>query len=178
MNLTINTTSSPFTLDMYATFTSDSAEENILENLREENPAITYDDLDWTYDHETVHRELADLWCEFVLENIPAITQATTTSIYSPKYYNYTTDSADIDITYDSSIIDTYIQEHAPQYLAYCRDRSYHIESPLENDEEKICYYLEGLNLSDDWTDYAYEKINETIYNALDYTIKPTNPTF
>lgn len=109
----------PYTIDTYSTFTTDHAEEYLLEAMREENPDIVYDDIDWNYDHEGHIQALAENCvalmnkniCDNVIKSITLNGKA-----YSPKEYNFTTDNAPISITYNEEALAVYIEEHREKY--------------------------------------------------------------
>lgn len=178
-SLTLNTIGTPFTLDMYSTFTTDSTEDLILDNIREEYPDITYDDLDWTYDMDMIHSKLADLVVDFMsdmqvqytTDQTPLFKVTGVKSLHRPKYYNYTTDSADLDIEYDQSRLDQFIEENKSEYLKFCERSNHYTSTPLDDDTEKLYFYIEKNydHESDNWIYHAFENINETMYNAISY---------
>ena len=52
-NIVLNSMFTPYTIDTYSTFTMDNEEDYVIESLSEESGReLTYDDIDWTYDHK------------------------------------------------------------------------------------------------------------------------------
>lgn len=183
MKTILNTISSPFTLDQYYTFTTDSVEEMILEWQKDDGKPSTYDDYEWTYDMDAIHKKLASLWCEFVLDKYNQfmkdadviIKDCKVLSIHSPKYYNYTTDSADIEIQFDARKLNAFIKRNANDYIEFCWESSHYTSTPMDDYMEKLAFYMDSIAKIDDWEDewlcFAYGEVNETMYNSISYDL-------
>ena len=183
MKAIINTIASPFTLDMYSTFTMDSCEEIILECQKDEWKPSDYDSYNWTYNIDAIHNRLASLWCEFMLdkynvwlnENDVIIKDCKLLSIHRPKYYNYTTDSADIEVEFDARKLNAFIKRNDKLYRLFCQESSHYTSYPMDDSMEKLAFYMQSIAYIDDWEDewfcFAYESINETMYNSISYEL-------
>lgn len=183
MKTIINTIASPFTLDQYHTFTTDSTEENILLYQADDGKPSDYDSYDWTYDIDAIHRKLGELWCEFVLDKYNLwiknediiIKDCKLLSIHRPKYYNYTTDSADIEVEFDTRKLNAFIKRNEKLYREFCERSSHYTSTPMEDYMEKLAFYMEKIaveeRLQDEWICFAYEGVNETMYNSISYDL-------
>lgn len=130
----------PYTLDTYSTFNLD-CEEQLMDEGK------TYDDYEWEYDTKNYLAALAENWQKLMRENILdsvilSITVAGAPS--SPNYYNFTTDSAPIEIEYDLEALAAYIAAHR----AYYDDNKRHSYDGYmwlgEDIDAQIIYYLEN----------------------------------
>lgn len=182
MKAILNTIASPFTLDMYSTFTTDSCEENILQWQEDDGKPSDYDSYDWTYDMDEIHNWLGKLWCEFVLDKYNQfmkddiiIKDCKVLSIHRPKYYNYTTDSADIEVEFDARKLNAFIKRNKKLYMEFCERSSHYTSTPMEDYMEKLAFYMESIAKIDDleweWIMFAYEGVNETMYNSISYDL-------
>ena len=172
----MNSIGSPFTLDMYCTFITESAEEYHIEIFNEEhNTNLSYDSFEWTYDMDSIHKELAECWKDYVLEHFPElIKDISIISLHRPKYYNYTTDSADFELTVDTDFLDSFIDKNKESYIYFTYPREYNLHyssDPLNDTLEKVYFYMhtksEKENLEDNYIIDTFEKISETMYNAI-----------
>lgn len=120
--LKMSITDTPYTIDTYSTFDLDSADEFIMENIKEDHPELTdisYDDIDWTYDNKGYVQALADNWLKLMKEHIKDAIILDITSdgpAYSPREYNFTTDSAPVSFTIDQEALEAYIALHKEAY--------------------------------------------------------------
>lgn len=104
-------------IDTYQTYNAGDFEYNMVQYYNEQNGTnLEYDDFEWDYDMDTVVSELAEKRAELLESDNEAISKVVTLATYSPKEYNYQTDSADYEITYDESVVDNYIKEHAEDF--------------------------------------------------------------
>lgn len=138
----LSTLDTPYTLDTYATFPID-CEDQIIDDGK------TYEDYEWEYDIENYLQALADNWeklmraniLDNVLKNITVTGKAT-----SPRFYNYTTDSAPITIEYDEKALHAYIDAHRAEYEAKKR-RSYDGYMWLgEEEDAMLIWYMETVS--------------------------------
>lgn len=183
MKTIIATIASPFTLDMYSTFTTDSVEEMILEFQKDEWKPSDYDSYDWTYDIDAIHNRLGELWCEFMLDKFNLemkdddiiIKDCKLLSIHRPNYYNYTTDSADIEVEFDARKLNAFIKRNKKLYMEFCFTSQHYTSTPMDDYMEKLAFYMDSIAKIDDWEDewlcFAYEGVNETMYNSISYDL-------
>lgn len=105
------------TIDTYQTFTGDQADENLISYYNEEhNTDYDYDDFEWEYDHAQIVSDLAERRSEFLESESPAIHKCIPVATGSPREYNFSTDYAMFEITYDEDIVWGYIKEHKEDY--------------------------------------------------------------
>lgn len=124
---------------------------------------------------ESIHKKLADIWKDFLLDNFQdVITDIKVLSIHRPKYYNYTTDSANFSITYNARKVNAFIKQHAKEYAKYTEPLEYNLhysECPESDNLEKLYFYMNTIaerdNLTDDYIMHAYEEVQETMYNSI-----------
>lgn len=154
----------PYTLDTYQTFTSDSFEEHELESLSEEHGReISYDDIDWTYDHEKLVEMLYDNAIDLLQKNIiddVILAVEKDGAPWSPREYNFSTD--------DGNIIFTVNHEKLVQFCQ--NDSDYHkdkIQSVsgfmwLGNDDQTMLNYYLAKKTASEYTpdDYYSDQID------------------
>lgn len=135
-----NLDSEIITIDTYQMFNGDSFIESELENFREDGKSSDYDSYDWKFNHDNIVRDLANNSINIILQAIkhePAgkiILDIDYVKSQSPKFYNHTTDSYIMRVTYDvdalaaycikhedeiKSITDTYIHADSPENITY-----------------------------------------------------------
>ena len=178
--ITLDTSDTPYTLDTYATFTMDNTDEYMLENERETNPNAEYDDFDWTCDHKGYLQSLADNWLVLMRENIldsVILAIEITGAPISPREYNFSTDRAPIEITYNETALLEYIAKHREQYEKEKR-HSYdgYIWLGDERDNE-IMWYMQNastvLYTPDAYVMDQYEYMNEREFDYVTCTLLP-----
>ena len=87
------------TVDTYQTFTGDSSDEMFLEGQTENGESGEWDDYDWTYDNDAIHRGLAEASIEAIVDQFckpggaEIIQSIELLSTWSPREYNFKTDS-------------------------------------------------------------------------------------
>lgn len=87
------------TVDTYQTFTGDSSDQMFLEGQTENGESGEWDDYDWTYDHDAIHRGLAEASIEAIVDQFckpggaEIIQSIELLSTWSPREYNFRTDS-------------------------------------------------------------------------------------
>jgi hypothetical protein len=127
----LNIMFTPWTIDTYQTFVTDSYEEQAIEyyNERESYEAqkngtndarvYTYDDFEWEYDHKGFVKCLADNWVHFMRENIlddVILAVELDGEPWSPRQYNFSTDNANIKFTVDYEKLMAYIEANREHY--------------------------------------------------------------
>lgn len=170
----------PYTIDTYSTFTSDSDEEMIIENYREDTGRdIEYDNIEWNYDHKGFVQNLAEKWCELLNENITDDVIQKIELVgkaYSPREYNFRTDNCETAFTVDYDALKAYIDANKE---AYDRD---HIKSEDgfmwfgSEEETMLHYYLHTVSKKNysEW-DYMNDVLDDdqaTWYNFIDHQLK------
>ncbi len=130
-----------------------------------------YDDYDWTYDNKWYTEALAKQSIKYIKELVSSdvIQNITLVSVYSPKFYNYTTDNYVMDIEYDQSELNKFIKKNRDKYIEYSKD--------LELDTHtELCFYINSFD--DDMIDDYYYNMTENVLQTT-YTnfTKITNIT-
>lgn len=167
-----------FTLDTYQTFDMDSGYSCHLYNIEEDG--LTEDDVDFDFDSLGYLKELASNQETFLNENcIDDIIKSYTLkkdSIYRPKYYNYTTDSAEYSIEFDARKLNRFIKDNQESFLEKYKSSLYCRETEPESYEEKLEFYFETTyrKLDNDYIMYQYENVSD--YEYISYTIKEKAP--
>lgn len=99
-----------------------TVEEGIVQGYNDDhNTGYTYDDFEWSYDMDAVHKQVA----EFVAGRIAqtdAVRRATVQTYGSPKEYNYTDDWATLRVTYDADIVKQYAQDNPEEFKKFLTD--------------------------------------------------------
>lgn len=110
ITVTIDTRCTPFTCDTYSMFTGDSFDEMYIDDQREQlnDDSLIYDSFNWDYNFNGIIKSIGTIASEFIADSFEFINTAVVKDVYSPKYYNYTTDSVDIEITCDIEKIKNY----------------------------------------------------------------------
>lgn len=167
------------TIDTYKMFSGESVDEARIEHYNEEhNTDYDYDDFEWDYDHQSIVSDLAEKRSEFLEGESPAIHKCVPVSTGSPKEYNFSTDYAMFEITYDDDLVEKFIKENQEDYDRFYRDSGWysHTEWRDDNDEQKV----ENIEMSK--LDYYLNKTidHDTAYYALaeyEYEIYENNTT-
>ena len=99
-------------IDTYQMLTGDNFTDYELETLQEQYPECTYDDFEWTYDHENIVKDLAMASIDILSNAIDndIIKSIEYVSSTSPRFYNYTSDSYIMAVTVDEKELNEYIQ--------------------------------------------------------------------
>lgn len=80
-----------------------------------------FDDMvDW----ETYHDAIARKMCEFVEEELrPFVSKVTFEEVVSPRFYNFSNDSINVEISFDVKAIQNYLLANFAMFDAYISDR-------------------------------------------------------
>lgn len=115
MQIKINNLDTNFSIDTYQIFTGDNVYDMEIEYQRDEN---NKENIDINFDHKQVVRDLALQSIETILsglnkyENIKCIINGINLiDTFSPSYYNYTTDSYDMIIDFNSNNLNKWIKD-------------------------------------------------------------------
>ena len=154
-------------IDTYQLFNGDSADNAYIEYYNDEHDTdYTYDNFEWSYDHKQIVKELAESSREWLLENVVGKVVVGIGEIlgtYSPKEYNFTTDSWESEWDIDEKELSKYIETNAEKYKNWYNDNSWkeHIEWRDDADPQKreleICAMLE-FYLANEFSADAYKE--------------------
>lgn len=93
--------------DTYQSFNGDSWVESTIEYLREETGRdLGYDDINWTYDHKGIVRDLAEELSNWLSQTLmeaglESLRDVKVVDSWSPAYYNFTSDGWEVELTFD-----------------------------------------------------------------------------
>lgn len=170
----LNAMFTPYTLDTYATFTLDSEEEYIINNLSEDTGRdLTYDDIDWSYDHAGFVKALAKRRLEILRDNIVGnviLSIDDNTDISSPREYNFKTDDCFNVYTVNINALDKFIANNQADY-----DQNKLKDAPGfywfgDEDQTKLNYYLNKTNyteINSNFEAYYYDMIDGFDYSEF-----------
>lgn len=162
----LNSMFTPYTIDTYQMFTMDREEEYIIENLSEDTGReLTYDDIDWTYDHEGFVQALANKRLQVLQENIiddVILSVRENGPAVSPKEYNFKTDDAFDIYTVDIVKLNQYISDNIADYQENKLKDGPGFWWFGDDDQTKLNYYL-GKK-----TEKEYDPIDAYYYDMTD----------
>lgn len=101
--------------DMYHSYNGDYFTERYLENMEEDGKPSDYDAYDWTYDSMSVARELSEAGAADVVAQLSdqgIIKSAEVISTYSPREYNFSTDSYRAAWVFDLDLLEAWAKEN------------------------------------------------------------------
>jgi hypothetical protein len=166
--ININNINTFFTVDSYQTFTSDSTDEGMIEYFNDENNTdYGYDDFDWIYDMKKIHKGMAVASIDWIKDSFldKIILDVTLDTVQSPKYYNYTTDSYNMNVSVNINELREFIFSNIDKYNTWKDKQSYHIDN--DDHEAYLIYYIEMKSNNDITHDYLI--IMDEINNELHY---------
>lgn len=140
-------------IDTYQCFNGDSWVEQEIEGYNEnEGTDLGYDDFDWNYDHAGIVKALAEASAETVVDQLATdgvITGVDVKSVYSPREYNFATDSYCAVWTVNRSKLEAWCKETAFDADAFAKEHysSYDgfisfVPSMLRDDREGTTLWL------------------------------------
>lgn len=101
--------------DMYTSYNGDCFTEQYLENMEEDGQPSDYDDYDWTYDPAAVCMKLSQAGAEDVVNQLSSdgiIRSVEVLSTWSPREYNFATDSYKAVWTFDLDLLEAWAKEN------------------------------------------------------------------
>lgn len=101
--------------DTYGSYNGEYATEQWLEGQEEEGLPTDYDAYDWTYDSAAVIRALGEAGAENVISQLSdagIVRSVEVLSTYSPRQYNFATDSYRAVWEFDADALDAWCIEH------------------------------------------------------------------
>lgn len=174
------------TIDTYKMFNGETVDEVLIEYYNEEhNTDYDYDDFEWDYDHAQIVKDLAERRAEFLESECNAIQKCVTTVTGSPREYNFSTDYAVLEITYDETKVENYIKEHKDEYDSWYKESGWWSATEWRDDDDKckeenreiarLDYYL-NETIDHDTAYYALAEYEYEIYeNNTKMTLKDNN---
>jgi len=101
--------------DMYTSYSGDSWTERYLENMEEDGQPSDYDAYDWSYDSSAVCRKISEAGADDVVNQLSAwgiIRGVEVQSTWSPREYNFATDSYKAVWEFDADKLDEWAAEN------------------------------------------------------------------
>ncbi len=162
------------TIDTYGMFNGETVDDMLIEDYNEEhNTDYNYDDFEWEYDHAQIVSDLAEKRSEFLESECPAIHKCVPVSTGSPREYNFSTDYAMFEITYDDDLVEKFIKENQEDYNRFYRDSGWYSHTEWRDDDDerkkenieisKLDYYL-NKTIDHDTAYYALAEHENEIY--------------
>lgn len=171
------------TIDTYCMFNGDQADDDLIDYYNEEhNTDYNYDDFEWKYDHAQIVSDLAERRSEFLESESPAIHKCIPVGTGSPREYNFSTDYAMFEITYDDDLVENFIKENQEDYDTFYRGSGWYSHTEWRDDDDpqkaenveisKLDYYL-NKTIDHDTAYYALAEYEYEIYeNNTTMTLK------
>lgn len=172
----------PWTIDTYATFTGDMYEEMELEYLSEElGRDVTYDDVEWEYNHKKLLEILTKNWIDFTRANILddiIISIDQDGEPWSPREYNFSTDDCSITFGVNIERLRDWIEVNWEKYQAEKIQSQSGFIWLGDEDETMLEYYLRAKS-AEEYTpeSYLYDQLDDLQGNGrwsevIEYTVK------
>lgn len=150
----------PYTIDTYQTFTMDDEEERTMEDLSEQvGRELTYDDIDWNYNHKEFVQALANRRFEILKDNIlddVIIDIKQNGEAVSPKEYNFKTDDSFEIYTVDIVKLNQYVSNNIADYQKNKLQDGPGFWWFGDEDQTKLNYYLFTKTKKEYGSDEAY----------------------
>lgn len=174
------------TIDTYTMFNGGNVDEMLIGDYNEEhNTDYDYDDFEWDYDHAQIVKDFAKRRAEFLESESPAIHKCVPTTTGSPREYNFSTDYAVFEITYDDDLVEKFIKENQEGYNKFYRDSGWYSHTEWRDDDDeqkaenieisKLDYYL-NKTIDHDTAYYALAEDEYEVYmNNTTMTLKDNN---
>ena len=102
--------------DTYSSYTGDSETEGFLENQADNGESSDYDDYDWSYDVAGVVKALGEAGAEDALSQLSSegiLLSVEVTDTYSPREYNFATDSYKAIWEFDATALDEWCESNS-----------------------------------------------------------------
>jgi hypothetical protein len=154
-----------YTIDTYAMFQNNN-DEYIVENLQDEYPDITWDDIDWEYHHpeyvnNLAHASINILHNALVLHGDGIVQAIDFVKSGSPQFYNYTTDWYTAEWTIDVEKLRAWIARNELEYENFVSESQWSSVEPGSDDEV--------VRMLDFYTIFTYdpEEYESTMYEVI-----------
>ncbi len=128
--ITIDTRCTPYTCDTYSMFSSDVYFDYVSDDQEEGAESE-----DVNFDQKEIIKKIGTIAADFMRDQYDQITGAQVVGTFSPSFYNYTTDSAEIEIDADMEKI-----------KAYCIDKKW--EDQIEKIDNDV-WMMNGIYIKD-----------------------------
>ena len=165
----------PYTCDTYSTFTDDNFIESEIEYLNDNSKKeITYDDLDIEHNRKGIVEGIGEILASFLVDNYEFINNCKVDSVSMPNFYNYTTDTATMEVDCDYDEILAYCKEYQNEYDEYLiNEARYYLRVPVE--ELPLIFYIQNYSNEEIKNDYlmtVYDEIDNIYSEHTKITIK------
>ena len=116
MKIKLNNLDTNLSIDTYQMFTGDSVYDSEIEYQKEEH---NKENIDINFDHKNIVKDLANESIKTILSHLnqyeatkDIIKDVVLINSFSPTYYNYTTDSYDMEINFNSKKLSKWIKDN------------------------------------------------------------------
>ena len=162
------------TIDTYGTYNGELVDDEMIEHYNEEHRTdYNYDDFDWNYDHKAIVKDLAELRAKFLENNCEAIEKCVVKSTGSPMYYNYSTDYAMFEITYNEKLVNEFVEKNKEEFKSWYSESGWWSSTEWREDDDprleenreiaRLDYYLnKTINYDDSY--WALAEREDEIY--------------
>ena len=163
--ITIDTRWTPYTCDTYSMFSSD-VYFNYVSDDQEEGAEFE----DVFFDQKQIIKKIGTIAADFMRDEYSLITGAQVVGTFSPKFYNYTTDSAEIEIEADMEAIRAYcIKNNWEDHIEKIDENVWMMNGIYVKDqaEAMLLFYIDHFSTDEmvnDYTSSVYDVLFE-IYN-------------
>lgn len=173
------------TIDTYGVFDGNHADEMLINDYNEEHGTnYDYDDFEWDYNHDQIVKDLAELRAKTLEDDVDVLQSVEVVETGSPREYNFSTDWADFEITYNEEAVEKYIKDNQEEYDKWYRNSGWYGATEWRDDDDKrkeenieiskLDYYLnhEAYKTWDDTYYPVAEQESEIYYNNTKMELK------
>lgn len=165
-----------YTISTYGMFENNN-DEYILENLQDEYPDITWDDINWEYNHQEYVKNLAHasiniLYNEFVMHGDGVVEAIEFVKSGSPQFYNYTTDWYAAEWTINEKKLRGIVDKRLNEYTKFIRESGWSLIEPGRDDElvSMLDFYTRGILSPESYEESMFEAASEA-GDVIEYDI-------
>lgn len=174
--ITLNSQDTPFTVDMYQTFTGEEHDDWRIEDYNEQNnTSLEYDDFDWKYDTKEILKWLSIASVEYIRDNIlddVILSVSEPSDFHSPKFYNYETDSYMATYTVDTDRLDEYLTEDNRERYEEFIGNNIEMFNSSKRDDYLLMFYLKEVVDESEYMIIMYDETVEAFLNHTEMTLK------
>lgn len=165
-----------YTISTYGMFENNN-DEYIVEGLQDEYPDITWDDIDWEYNHPEYVKNLAHasiniLYNEFVVHGDGVVEAIDFVKSGSPQFYNYTTDWYVAEWTINEKKLRGIVDKRLSEYTKFISESGWSLIEPGSDDElvSMLDFYTRGILSPESYEESMFEAASEA-GDVIEYEI-------
>lgn len=159
-------------IDTYNMFSGGSVDDYYIESYNDEHGTdYTYDNFDWSYDHKQIVKDLAETSRDWIVENVVGDIVKDVGEIlgtYSPREYNFRTDSWEAEWEIDDTELAKYIDQHKEAYNAWYSGSSWESTINAKDDDNPAKYECQVLAMLEFYLsrEFSVDDYNDTMWEA------------